>query len=104
VSTLSDLNKKIEIASSSSFKNQRRKNRRLSLGRKKKNIAIDDFGNPYRAISEENKTEIVNITLPKALVKLIDENRKKIKRSRYIREIIETALDVDDEDKIIDVD
>ena len=103
MSTLSELNKKIELAEQSSFKSFTKKNRRLSLGKRKKNIAIDAFGNPYRAVSKENKTENISVTLPQSLIKILDKQRGKIKRSRYLREIIETALDVDDEDKIIDV-
>lgn len=62
---------------------------------------VDDFGNPYRALDEEDFVKIISITLPKSLIVILDKARGDIPRSRYLREMIEYSLSVERTDRIL---
>ena len=79
----------------SSFNNVKRKHFRRSLNGNKRSTTIDEFGNPYRAVDDSDKTDIISVTLPKSLIKILDEKRKDIARSRYLREMIEYCLNLE---------
>ena len=85
----------VEQTRLSSFKNVKRKHFRKSLNGSKRSSTIDEFGNPYRAVDSEDKTEIISVTLPKSLIKILDDKRKGIARSRYLRTMIEFCLNVE---------
>lgn len=91
----------VEDTKKNSFKNHKRYRKKSLNGNNTKSIAIDDFGNPFRAFDEKDKAQIISITLPASLIEILDKKRKTIPRSRYLREMVEFCLDIEMKDKSI---
>lgn len=101
MSVFKELDNIVDKTKKTSFKTKRRYFKKSLYGNNRKSIPIDDFGNPLRANYDEDKTETISVSLPKSLVKILDNKRKKIPRSRYLREMIEYSLDVENTDKVL---
>ena len=76
-----------------------RKFHRVFNRKKKKSDAIDQFGDNYFATNKEDYTVSLSITLPESMIKLIDESRKDVSRSRFIRKIVQYSLDLEKYEK-----
>lgn len=100
MSIFQEIENKAEETKANSFKTKRRHLKR-SFSRSTKSVAIDDFGNPYRSSTEENKVVGISLTLPQSLINALDEKRGAIPRSRYMREIIEYCLDMVDTENVL---
>lgn len=72
-----------------------RKFHRVFDRKQKKSNAIDQFGDNYFATSEEDYTISLSITLPASMIKMVDEYRKEVSRSRFIRKLIEYSLNLE---------
>lgn len=93
---MSDLNKIKENNKNVGFKSGgNRKFHRVFNRKKKKSDAIDQFGDNYFATSKEDYTVSLSITLPNSMIKLIDECRNDVSRSRFIRKICQYSLDLE---------
>lgn len=99
MSIFSEIENKAEETKLNSFKTKRRHLKR-SFSRSTKSVAIDDFGNPYRASQEIDKVIGISLTLPQSLINALDEKRGEIPRSRYMREVLEYALDLENTENI----
>lgn len=79
------------------FKSNGRKYKRVFKRHERKSVAVDNFGGKYFAEDKCDYTKALSITLPDSMIKIIDEKRKadKVTRSRFIRKIIEYALDIE---------
>ena len=65
------------------------------VGRKRRVLYIDEFGDEYYASKPEDKTKTVSVSLPKSLLAIVDEDREDIARSRFLRHILEDVYDVE---------
>jgi|SRR3982750_1530924 len=92
---LKEIQNSVEKTQNNTFKTQKRYRKKSLSGNNSKSIAIDAFGNPFRALDEEDKTTVISITLPASLIKILDVKRKQIPRSRFLREMIEFCLDME---------
>jgi hypothetical protein len=63
--------------------------------KKKKTYLVDTYGEPWFAQGKEDRTRNVGISLPSSLLKKIDEKRGPVDRSRYLRNLIEDAMNVE---------
>ena len=61
----------------------------------KKSYLVDNYGEPYYAQSREDRTRNIGISLPDSLLKLIDEKRGGVDRSRFIRNLLEESMNVE---------
>lgn len=100
IDVFGEMSQTVEQTRLSSFQNKKRKHYRKSINGSKKSSTIDEFGNPYRAVDTEDKTEIISVTLPKSLIRILDDKRQGIARSRYLRTMIEFCLNVENTDSI----
>lgn len=50
---------------------------------------LDDYGEPYYALDEEDDTMRVSLTIPKSLKKIVDDQRGSIPFARFVRKAIE---------------
>ena len=62
---------------------------------KKKSYLVDTFGEPYYALSKEDRTKNVGVSLPLSLLKILDDERGPVSRSRFIRNKLEESLGVE---------
>lgn len=72
-----------------------RKFHRVFDRKKKKSDAIDQFGDNYFATNKEDYTISLCITLPESMIKLIDECRADVSRSRFIRKLVQYSLNLE---------
>ena len=76
---LSDIEQDIEDNSSKGFKSAKKTYRRVFNRAERTSRAIDKFGDPYFASDSGDETESISITLPKSLIKIINEYCKENK-------------------------
>ena len=60
------------------------------------NILLDEYGDSYYALADEDLTINVSVSLPESLVDIVDQKRGDISRSRFIRKIIEKEFNFAD--------
>jgi hypothetical protein len=93
---MNDLNEIKEKNQNIGFKSGgNRKFHRVFNRKKKKSDAIDQFGDNYFATSKEDYTVSLSITLPNSMIKMIDECRNEVSRSRFIRKVVQYSLDLE---------
>lgn len=84
------------IDNNQGFKSNGRRYKRVFIRKERKSLAVDHYGGKYFAEEKQDYTKSISITLPRSMIKIIDSYCVDgVTRSRFIRKIIEYALDLE---------